>query len=50
MQNLLKMRYPVGDDFILIREVGAGSYGTVVRAKHIPTGKTVAIKKVKNVF
>lgn len=35
---------------MLIREIGQGSYGTVVKAKHLPTGKYVAIKKVSNVF
>lgn len=30
--------------------MGRGSYGSVVRAKHRATGKTVAIKKVGNVF
>jgi len=40
----------VGDDYLLIREIGQGSYGTVVHAKHLPTGKSVAIKKLENVF
>jgi mitogen-activated protein kinase 1/3 len=30
--------------------IGQGSYGQVVRAKHIPTNVNIAIKKVSNVF
>ena len=40
----------MGDDYILIREMGQGSYGMVVQAKHIESGKLVAIKKISNVF
>ena len=35
---------------MLIKLVGQGSYGMVVRAKHIPTNTNVAIKKVSKVF
>jgi len=49
-QYYLKEMYPVGEDYMLIREIGQGSYGTVVKAKHLPSGKYVAIKKVSNVF
>jgi serine/threonine protein kinase len=35
---------------MLIKELGKGSYSTVVKAIHLPTGKHVAIKKVFNVF
>jgi len=49
-QFYLKQRYPVGDDYLLIREIGKGSYGAVVLAKHLPSGKSVAIKKIENVF
>ena len=35
---------------MLIKKIGQGSYGTVVRARHIPTGNMVAIKKIQNVF
>lgn len=35
---------------MLIKLVGQGSYGTVVRALHTPSGTNVAIKKVSNVF
>lgn len=30
--------------------LGQGSYGQVVRCKHLPTGEVVAIKKIQNVF
>ena len=50
MTAALKKVYPVGPDFELIKEIGRGSYGTVVRAKHKLSGKTVAIKKLSNVF
>ncbi|KAL4158059.1 hypothetical protein PRNP1_003839 [Phytophthora ramorum] len=30
--------------------LGQGSYGQVVRCKHLPTGEIVAIKKIQNVF
>lgn len=47
---MLAKAYPIGDDYHLEKEIGRGSYGSVVRAKHKQTGKTVAIKKVGNVF
>ena len=50
LQQIMKQQYPVGDEYILLKEMGQGSYGTVVLAKHIPTGKNVAIKKVSNIF
>jgi serine/threonine protein kinase len=31
---------------MILKEIGQGSYGMVVLAKHLPTGKNVAIKKV----
>jgi mitogen-activated protein kinase 1/3 len=31
-------------------EIGKGSYGTVVLATHLISGKSVAIKKVEDVF
>lgn len=40
----------MGDDYVLKREIGQGSYGTVVQAKHLPTKRDVAIKKVSNIF
>ena len=35
---------------MLIKLIGQGSYGQVVRAKHIPSNTNIAIKKVSNVF
>jgi mitogen-activated protein kinase 1/3 len=40
--------FPVGDDYKLIKLVGQGGYGTVVRALHIPSGVNVAIKRVNS--
>jgi serine/threonine protein kinase len=34
----------------LIKKIGSGSYGTVYKAVHLPTGGLVAIKKVINPF
>ena len=46
----LRKAYPLGDEYDLEKEIGRGSYGSVARAKHLPSGRTVAIKKVANVF
>ena len=46
----MQRKFPVGDDYMLIKMVGQGSYGMVVRAKHLPTMTNVAIKKVSKVF
>lgn len=32
------------------KEIGAGSYGSVVRARHAVTGQVVAVKRVTNLF
>ena len=34
----------------MVKKIGSGSYGTVYKAIHLPTGKFVAIKKVCNPF
>lgn len=44
------MEFPIGDEYALKKEIGKGSYGVVVLAKHLPTGKMVAIKKLNEVF
>lgn len=49
-QLALKQQFPVGEDYELNKLVGKGSYGTVCRARHIPSDTPVAIKKVSNVF
>jgi len=33
-------------DYLLLNEIGKGVYGSVTRAKHMPTGQVVAIKKL----
>ena len=40
----------VGNAYIIESILGQGSYGLVAKAKHIPTGEIVAIKKIQNVF
>ena len=46
----LGMKFEVGDDYTLIKEIGSGSYGDVVLAIHKQTGKRVAIKKIDSLF
>ena len=46
----LEMKFRVGDAYELIKEIGAGSYGEVVLARHIDTRKLVAIKKIDQLF
>ena len=46
----LEMKFNVGDDYTLVKEIGSGSYGDVVLAIHKLTGKRVAIKKVDQLF
>lgn len=46
----LEMKFHVGAEYQLIKEIGAGSYGEVVLAIHNPTGKRVAIKKIDDLF
>ncbi|PKC17889.1 Pkinase-domain-containing protein, partial [Rhizophagus irregularis] len=38
------------DDYLTVKELGNGSFGTVVQAKHNQTGQVVAIKKMKKKF
>ena len=42
--------WDVGADYQCIKVLGAGSYGQVASAIHVPTGKKVAIKKMEGVF
>ena len=37
-------------DYKIKALIGSGSFGQVVKAKHIRTGKTVAIKLIENAF
>lgn len=37
-------------DLVPSAVLGQGSYGQVVRAKQVPTGEIMAIKKINNVF
>ncbi|KAJ2749983.1 mitogen activated protein kinase [Coemansia pectinata] len=45
IQNLLKSFNP-GSDYQVMQVIGQGAYGTVVSAKHIPSGVDVAIKRI----
>ena len=44
------MKFRVGKDYDIIKEIGHGSYGEVCIAEHTPTGREVAIKKIKDIF
>ncbi len=46
----LEMKFHVGCEYQLIKEIGSGSYGDVVLAIHNTTGKRVAIKKMDDLF
>lgn len=46
----LQRDFPLGPDYDPLKQVGKGSYGTVVLANHLPTGKKVAIKKLEEIF
>ena len=41
------MSSPIGADYKLLHSLGEGAYGTVVAALHRPSGRQVAIKKVR---
>jgi mitogen-activated protein kinase 1/3 len=45
-----KVNWDVGPNYQITRQLGAGSYGMVCEALHVPTGERVAIKQMKNVF
>ena len=42
--------FPLGKEYSIEKLIGTGSYGTVVLARHEPSGKKVAIKKLVNIF
>lgn len=46
----LEMKFHVGSEYQLIKEIGSGSYGDVVLAIHRVTNKRVAIKKIDELF
>ena len=46
----LSMKFHVGSEYKLIREIGSGSFGDVVLAIHRQTGRRVAIKKIAQIF
>ena len=35
-----------GDNYKILHRLGEGAYGTVASARHIPSGREVAIKKI----
>lgn len=45
-----KIDWNVGADYQLIKQIGAGSYGSVAEARHLPTGDRVAIKHLTQIF
>lgn len=42
--------WQIGKDYTLGRKLGVGVYGTVMEAFHVPTKKTVAIKRFDRLF
>ncbi|OMJ75268.1 hypothetical protein SteCoe_25626 [Stentor coeruleus] len=40
----------VGPSYEIIKQLGAGSYGMVCEARHVPSGERVAIKHVTKIF
>ena len=40
----------VKKDYKLQKKLGSGSYGQVIRAVHLPSQRTVAIKLIENIF
>ena len=46
----LEVKFRVGSEYQLIKEIGHGSYGEVCLAIHSLTGREVAIKKIKDIF
>ena len=46
----LEMKFNVGEGYELLKEIGEGSFGAVVLARHVETQRLVAIKKVDKLF
>ena len=44
------INWNVGPNYEIIKQLGAGSYGMVCEARHVPTGERVAIKHVSKIF
>ena len=42
--------WKVGDKYEIIKEIGVGSYGSVVQAKERSSGNKVAIKRIGQIF
>ena len=40
----------LSNDYEFVGEIGKGTFGVVIQARHIATNKDVAIKIIKNVF
>jgi len=39
-------KFEVGENYKILHRLGEGAYGTVASARHIPSGRAVAIKKI----
>ena len=50
VESKLAADFPLGKDYSIEKLIGTGSYGTVVLARHEPSGKKVAIKKLIDIF
>ena len=51
--ELLKTQFKawgISEEYEPVQTVGKGSYGNVIEAVHIPSGKRVAIKRIDDVF
>ena len=42
--------WQVGNEYEIVKAMGQGSYADVVSAIHKPTGRKVAIKRMKGIF
>lgn len=42
--------WKVGDNYEILKQIGVGSYGSVVKAKNKKSGNFVAIKKIGQLF